>query len=982
VNRFNLTFRGEIVGGHDPEQVQTRLAQLLAIDDPALLQRCFSGDPVVLRRNLERKEAAELYARLRRMGIHVDLVKIGDRGDLHAGETETSLAPPEAAPQPDPTPEQPGPTQANVNTATEPPTEVVTAKHSPLPANDNQDTGRNWPTAPSATPGGSANAAGKLKESKAQKAIRRADLAANKELQTEQDAMLKAKEKNLRKALLSKQKEEARQAGVKQKAQKKTQARGAKNKAKLAAAKRKAELTEKKRSAAAKAAARKATLQREQAEATARHQAELELEQAEEAKRQAAARAERERREAEERERIAAQRAEKALLEQARQEEKRRQAEEAAHRRAEEVLRKAEKEERQRALEEDQKTQRRAMEEQAIQRAATELAHKPGLKHVDAGVKTRLETPSMQRRPGEDAVDGKRKKQPGAPNLYSLRPFRNTPEIRDRATVSNRAMRLTYTISAIAVLIVAVLAVRLATLPAATELAGPGGLAVAPQDHLLLVAGDQLLLHDRSGVSIAQLSFDNLGANLRSPLVFNQAGKLLATGQLSSATTLQEIATSPLLRCDLTASACESFAPELAGTVISAIAVHPIDGSLFIADSNAGEILRLSVEGSVISRTNIELPPQPVLQLDSGLLLINSAVGPGISVYRYEEDAFGTQLEEVLLLAGTGDATELSRVVDFVRNGDYWWALLQKTEGGSSGLYRFDTQWQFVDSPGLAQGTRPLQLANWGGRTLVRDPARMAVQRFNNSGAAETPLLSSGLTQLLEEQGHRSTLLQLGWRFAMALSLLAAVTGLCLGSLHRVRSLVYTSCRERGAVPVDELADNLDWVDVAPDRTASFSRTGIGYLALATGLVLGTIGLGASSIQLAALLLALTGPAIALLVLQRSDTGHIGISGEQLLLVDHSGMYHFDGGGRIHHRGPFVMIDDVTVFTGALLLPAFSSAAIKERVMPIAAGGVKVDRKIVTIKLLQARHPLALGAVVILGTSASAIALLSLHGIF
>ena len=49
---------------------------------------------------------------------------------------------------------------------------------------------------------------------------------------------------------------------------------------------------------------------------------------------------------------------------------------------------------------------------------------------------------------------------------------------------------------------------------------------------------------------------------------------------------------------------------------------------------------------------------------------------------------------------------------------------------------------------------------------------------------------------------------------------------------------------------------------------------------------------------------------------------------------------------------------------------------------PVAADGVKVDSKIVTVKLLQARHPLALGVVVILATSASAIALLSLHGIF
>jgi hypothetical protein len=43
---------------------------------------------------------------------------------------------------------------------------------------------------------------------------------------------------------------------------------------------------------------------------------------------------------------------------------------------------------------------------------------------------------------------------------------------------------------------------------------------------------------------------------------------------------------------------------------------------------------------------------------------------------------------------------------------------------------------------------------------------------------------------------------------------------------------------------------------------------------------------------------------------------------------------------------------------------------------------VKVDRKIVTVKLLQGRHPLALGALAILASTAAAVLLLSLQGIF
>ena len=146
MNKFNLTFRGKIIEGHDPGKVKDRLASLLAIDDPKLLQRYFSGDPVVLRHNMERREAAELYARLRRLGVHAELVKVGERGDLHAGEKP-----------PEPAPAEPTPPQA-----------------------------------------------------KPEKKRRAGKAAAKKALLTEQAALLKAKEDALRKALRAREKEQAK----------------------------------------------------------------------------------------------------------------------------------------------------------------------------------------------------------------------------------------------------------------------------------------------------------------------------------------------------------------------------------------------------------------------------------------------------------------------------------------------------------------------------------------------------------------------------------------------------------------------------------------------------------------------------------------------------------------------------------------------------------------------------------------------------
>ncbi len=53
------------------------------------------------------------------------------------------------------------------------------------------------------------------------------------------------------------------------------------------------------------------------------------------------------------------------------------------------------------------------------------------------------------------------------------------------------------------------------------------------------------------------------------------------------------------------------------------------------------------------------------------------------------------------------------------------------------------------------------------------------------------------------------------------------------------------------------------------------------------------------------------------------------------------------------------MMDDVAVFAGNYLLPAFSRESIDTSVAPLVEGGARVDRKTVIVKLVQSRHPLA-----------------------
>jgi hypothetical protein len=74
------------------------------------------------------------------------------------------------------------------------------------------------------------------------------------------------------------------------------------------------------------------------------------------------------------------------------------------------------------------------------------------------------------------------------------------------------------------------------------------------------------------------------------------------------------------------------------------------------------------------------------------------------------------------------------------------------------------------------------------------------------------------------------------------------------------------------------------------------------------------------------------------------------------------------------------MVDDVTVFIGSRLLPAFDPAGIIAQVAPLARRGIHVDRKFLATRLLQGRHPLALGTGIILACGCAALALLSLPG--
>jgi len=1048
VNRFNLTFKGEILTGKDPERARLRFAELFGIDDPVRLEYYFSGETIVLREDLDTRTAAEYFSKLREFGVEAELVKI--TGDPEAetkgrSTTESARSSKSARPSKSATSSKSSePSKSATSSKSTKPSKSATSSKSAEPSKSATSTetagvddasqaeinttpssgqvGQRWAvssrkrgprkpakpatettTAKPPTPADKGGAArGNAREKAAREKAKRKAPASARRKASEAARRKASREEAARERALA---EEVKREAEEEKRRKAEEA--ARRKAQAEEAKRKAE--EEKRRKAEEAARRKA-----QAEEAKREAEEEKRRKAEEAARRKAL-AEEARRKAEEEKRRKAEEAarRKAQAEEARRkadEEKRRKAEEAARRKAqaEEARRKAEEEKRRvaeeaarrKALAEEAKRRAdeeaaereaeeaardKALEDQAVQRAARELTRQPSLKPVEARVKTRLDVPNRSNRQGREAVAtaARSRRQPGAPNYYSLRPFRNTQEIRTRVTQAGAAARKGFVIGSLALACLFILGGRYLGLPAARDISGASAMAVAPGSGPALLAGDRLLQHDRAGVGSLSITLEELGiSTLAAPMLFNTAGELLAMAGPGTGGAPANGSEDPglvLQRCLLEEKSCRPFSAQISGSGIGAMVEHPLTQALFLADLASGQLLKASSEGALLAGADVPLPPHPVLRIESGLLFMNSPNGPAISVLRYDDSAFGQQLDEILLLPPPAIAAEQTSVWDFVKVADNWWVTLHNPQTNSAGVYRFNEQWNYIDQAELSPGTWPQQLANWAGRLLVRDPGHLAVQRFSAQGEPEVPLSSDLLQDLALAQGKTRRLQGLAWRGGLALLAFIAVVGFCLGSLHRIRGLVYRSHRERGADPLEDIIEAVEWITPVPDRGAQILRTATAYGALALVILTAAITLGVSATQLSALLIALGGPAIALVILKKSPVGHIGILGKQLVLADHSDVYHLGSNARLQYRGGFLLIDDVVVFSGSRLLPAFSPEQIISRVKPLARAGIKVDRKTVLVKLLQARHPLARGALATVVCLLLAVALLAMQ---
>ncbi|MCR9103738.1 MAG: hypothetical protein NXI15_00475 [Gammaproteobacteria bacterium] len=924
MNRFNLTFSGEILSGEQPREVRQRFAEAFQIADPERLERFFSGEPIILRRNLERKEAAQCYQEMRRLGIVAELVKVTPEELAWEETARRHRAKTSAAPAP------------------------VQSGETLLPVSDS--TAEATQPAPTAKPARKKNARNKTRRAAAplagntqgiENAEHSAD-AADRQLEL-QLAQNKAAETNDQAQGQQEQRATKQRAAREKKAramQQRSARKDAAQRKAAAAAQRKAERERSKASAKAQQQARRAQREQQKAAQKAALEAEQQARQAQ-AEREAAA--------ALEQQHIAEQQAQRLLAARRAEEEAARQqaAEEAARQR---ILRDIEQARRSAA----EQQERAGLEEGAIERGAAELTRGAAIKPVQARVKSRLGVPLKDSTWGSGSKGAApRRRKPNEPNFYTLNAFRVTAAIRERAQRARRAARTGLQIAVLGCAGLLLLGIVRWQLPAAQPFVGIQATATDSAGNLYLLAGKNLLKHDRAGVAATAIALESLGvAALSPPLRFSADDQLYAVGSLAA-----DAAASQLLRCDLAQGACQVAVTLPQGSRVDNYQLHPLDGSVFIADAGNDQLLQFDRQGNLLAQAAVPLPALPALALHSGLLFVNSNVGPAIRVLRYDSNAFGEQLDEALLLPAPAVEAGLDRSGDFLFHREQWWVVLYQQATGNAGVFRFDESWATLGALPAAPDRLPVTLSRWGEKLLVQGSNAQSLARFNTVGQPEAKFESTLLQQLRADHKQRQRLQHIALNGAGLVAVLLLLWGLWMRYINRLRSLVYKSGKERGAAPVDEIADDLEWIEIAPRRTLALRRRLISGCLLGAACCLVAIGFGTPTSQLLALVIVLAGPLIGLLLVMRSPVGHIGTYHHQLMLVDHAQHYQLGAGADIQYRGGFLMLHDVVVYCGNALLPAFHTMQVNQTVAPLARGAVKVDRGTLLVKLLQARPP-------------------------
>ena len=103
--QFDLVFKGEIQPGHDPDKVKKKLASMLKLDS-GRIEAFFTGDPMTIKKGLDKATAAKYQGAIGRTGAVCEIVDVAGADAPIPDLSPSTTRPAEGTGEPPPSPEQ------------------------------------------------------------------------------------------------------------------------------------------------------------------------------------------------------------------------------------------------------------------------------------------------------------------------------------------------------------------------------------------------------------------------------------------------------------------------------------------------------------------------------------------------------------------------------------------------------------------------------------------------------------------------------------------------------------------------------------------------------------------------------------------------------------------------------------------------------------------------------------------------------------
>lgn len=561
----------------------------------------------------------------------------------------------------------------------------------------------------------------------------------------------------------------------------------------------------------------------------------------------------------------------------------------------------------------------------------------------------------------------RRKRQPGAPNLFDVQLSERAGIDVEKFSVSKSLATAPIIAAAIVFLAFMLVGLRFWAESRAEPGSGLGTVAIDPHQQPVVQVGNQLLFHDRAGLATRDVSLKSFGYQYASDFDFFGNGDLLILHQepLATAPTwlqpwlgMEEPPGASLRRCQIESGNCETLLTELGA--VSFLVDRRTD-QIYLADADADSLHKLSSTGETIASRAIELSYPLHLNLQEGILYLTQSDTDAVLILKPDDREFGKTLDTINLEVENASQTGHIYPGDVAWLNERWWSIMRSRDGSTAGLYLFSPRWKFERRVELPDTTHPEALTRWSAKMLVSDLGNETIYRFDAAARAEKDFNSDSISSSLGERQSRLSLSSLLQVLILLVLFVTSAALLALGVLQSLRGKVYIPPADNNERGFDINDEAIDWLDPAPDSEKKMRMAGYGIAGFATLLLLGAFIAQFNIWTMIAISVVLAGCGGYYFALQKTAGCHLGLLDGNLVVVDHTSTYRVGTGPNIQYFHNFIMIDDVIVYLGNPLLNQFASEPLQEKFAPVVHTGIKIDRTTLQVRLIQSRHPMLLG---------------------